>query len=374
MGGISNRIDISKLERKCADFFIRRHAIALGCGTWVIALILEVLKNRVRNRVVALPSFICHTPLAAVIYAGWQPLFCDVDPATGLVPDSEWSKAAEMGAEAFIFVHLFGNPADIRATAELCRQKGVFLIEDACQALGALVDGRPCGSFGDASVLSFGHTKTIDAGSGGMLLTDDSELAFTVAELAASHEYLATQDFDAQSEEFSKLFYERKVQSLVQRNSTAQILSGLIEQCLSIVPARWEANACWIADRVDCLSALAAERRRKANIYMTLLRDTSIVPILMHKDAVPWRFCFRFPNISRNRQEFLSSALRAESVHVSNWYLPTHWMIHPHSLATGDLSGTLQISSEIFQLWLDDDTNDTRIHTNVSVLKKVLNT
>jgi dTDP-4-amino-4,6-dideoxygalactose transaminase len=117
---------------------------------------------------------------------------------------------------------------------------------------------------------------------------------------------------------------------------------------------------------------IASERRRKANLYTTLLAETDIIPIGMHKDSVPWRYCFRIVGISKVRQEALSSELRAVGVHVSNWYLPTHWMVAPTYLATGELRGTEQLASEIFQLWLDDSTDDAQIHANAMAIRKLL--
>lgn len=363
---------VADLERNCASRFGRRRAVAVGRATWAIALVLEALKTRARRRIVALPSFLCHTPLAGVVHAGWKPLFCDVDPATGHVPHTEWATAVEKGAEVVLFVHLFGNPADPAPTESLCRNSGVFMIEDACQALGAATDGRPCGSFGDASILSFGHTKMIDVGGGGLLLSDDPALAEAVARSASRHTYMPAPRYRALSGEFLELFYSRKQRLLTQPAEPLRVLSDLIEHTLPLVPARWEADAVEISRQLDRLEEMSAQRRRKAALYAELLSATGIVPVGMGRGSAPWRFCFRMPGISRSRQEALSSAVRAKGVHISNWYLPAHWMMPAPQLATGGLDGTLELSSEIFQLWLDADTDESRIRANAQAFHEAL--
>ena len=363
---------VAMLEAECAARFGRKHALALGRGTWALALLLRAIETKVRRKVLALPSFLCQTPLAGILYAGWQPLFVDVDPATGLVPDDEWDKAVGMGAGAAMLVHLFGNPAATRRAARLCREHGVFLIEDACQAVGAEQDGHPCGSAGDAALLSFGHTKTIDVGSGGMLLTDDAALVADVRALAARQTYVGAQRYDAISKEASRVFYERKDRLSAHAGDPAEVFSGAFDAWLALVPAPWTADAAAIARQLSLLPGMAAERRRKAALYASLLAGTPVVPLRLSSAAVPWRCCFRVPGLGRARQEEASTALRARGVHASNWYLPTHWMAPQPAPSTGALPGTLQLYAEIFQLWLDPATDDARIRANAGALREVL--
>lgn len=363
---------IAALETECATRFGRGHAVALGRGTWALALTLRAIEKRARHRRLALPSFLCQTPLAGLLWAGWQPLFVDVDPATGLVTDDEWLKAADLGADAMMPVHLFGNPADLTFPIRLGRDRNIFVVEDACQAVGAMIGARPCGGFGDAAILSFGHTKTIDAGSGGMLLTDDAELARAARELATRQVYASAHRYGEMANDATRLFYDRKDSLVSREGDPAAALSGTIDPWLDLVPAPWTADADEIARQLPLLPSMAAERRRKFDLYEDLLRTAGIVPLRMGSGAAPWRFCFRVPGIVRARQQALSSALRSQGVHVSNWYLPTHWMAPPPSLGTGTLAGTLQLHAEIFQLWLDPATDDARIRANAAALRGVL--
>ena len=126
--------------------------------------------------------------------------------------------------------------------------------------------------------------------------------------------------------------------------------------------------------RVEVAHAFSptAERRRKFALYADLLRDAGIAPLRMAAGAAPWRFCFRVPQLNRARQEQFAAALRAKGVHVSNWYVPTHWMAPQPCLRTGALEGTLRLHAEIFQLWLDPATDDARIRANAAAFRDVI--
>jgi dTDP-4-amino-4,6-dideoxygalactose transaminase len=370
--GSAGLSSVAALESECATRFGRGHAVALGRGTWALALVLRAIEGRVRSRILALPSFLCQTPLAAILHEGWRPLFVDVDPETGLVPDAEWAQAAALGAGVLMPVHLFGNPASLEYPAKLCQQNDLFLIEDACQAVGATVGGRPCGAYGNASILSFGHTKTIDAGSGGMLLTDDAALGGAVRALAAKQAYASAARYTEQAQRAMTLFYERKDRLASAACDPATTMAGTLDAWLGLVPTPWIADPTEIARQLPLLPTLAAERRRKFALYADLLRDTDITPLRMGAGAAPWRFCFRIPGLDRARQEKLTTALRAKGVHVSNWYVPTHWMVPQPCLRTGALDGTLRLHAEIFQFWLDPATDDARIRANAAAFRETL--
>lgn len=360
------------LEERCAAHFGCRHALALGRATWALALLLREIGHRCPRRRIALPSFLCHAPLAAVSYAGWTPVFCDVDPATGLVPDSEWAAAMDLGADAVLLVHLFGNPAPVDALSALCRARRTFLIEDACQAIGASIAGSPCGAHGDAALLSFGHSKAIDVGSGGVLLTDDDALAEAVARAASTQAYGEPTDYERLSGELSRRFYQAKERALLAGEEPSAAFSGLIDDWRALVPTPWSADATEICRQLDRLPQTATERRRKAALYLELLAGTPMQPIEMSAQANPWRFCFRVPGISRSRQEALSGTLRHQGIHVSNWYLPTQWMASRGALATGPLAHTAQLSTEIFQLWLDEATPESQIRANAAAAREAI--
>jgi perosamine synthetase len=117
----------------------------------------------------------------AITYIGATPVFADVDDTLNL---SYSAAAAVIGprTKAIVLVHLHGNPGDVPAFRRLADERGLVLIQDACQAVGATIKGQPLGAFGTA-VYSFSATNNITTGEGGMLITNDGQIARTAANL-----------------------------------------------------------------------------------------------------------------------------------------------------------------------------------------------
>src|ERR1035441_3469116 len=112
-------------------------------------------------------SISCATPANASLLAGVTPRFADIDPRTGMPTLQNIQQCWTPQTCAVVFIHLFGQTADLRSLAEWCRARNVLLIEDMAQALGArLPDGTAAGSVGDLSVYSFNPTKILECGGG----------------------------------------------------------------------------------------------------------------------------------------------------------------------------------------------------------------
>ena len=120
---------------------------------------------------VILPSISCATPANAALLAGVIPRFADVDPTSGMTTLESVQDCWTPQTCAVVFIHLFGQTANLRPLAEWCRVRRILLIEDLAQALGArLPDGRSAGSVGDLSVYSFNPTKILECGGGALLI------------------------------------------------------------------------------------------------------------------------------------------------------------------------------------------------------------
>jgi dTDP-4-amino-4,6-dideoxygalactose transaminase len=125
-----------------------------------------------RSRTIALPAFCCYDLVTAVNAAGLNTVLYDIEPET-LAPEFGSLETALAGRPAALVVaHLYGVPVDMPAVMDLAERFGVPVIEDAAQAAGAMMHGRPAGSFGHLRVLSFGRGKGVTGGRGGALLVD----------------------------------------------------------------------------------------------------------------------------------------------------------------------------------------------------------
>jgi dTDP-4-amino-4,6-dideoxygalactose transaminase len=169
--------EVAAFERELAAAFGARDAVTVANGTEAIQLALEALGVGAGAEVVTSPLSAAFTVLG-VLRAGARPVFADVDPRTlNLDPDAA-ARAVTPRTRALLPVHLYGHPADLQPLQELAERRGLQLVEDACQAHGALYRGRPVGALAGLGALSFYPTKNLGAlGDGGALLVNDSALA-----------------------------------------------------------------------------------------------------------------------------------------------------------------------------------------------------
>ena len=171
-----------RFEEAIAGIAARRHGIACSSGTAGLHLGVRALEIGEGDEVITTPfSFVASAN--CLLYERAVPRFVDIEEDTlGLDPDLV-EGAASPRTRAVLPVHVFGRPCRIEAITSVARARGWALIEDSCEGLGSSVGGRPLGSFGDVSVFAFYPNKQITTGEGGMVVTDDDELAETMRSL-----------------------------------------------------------------------------------------------------------------------------------------------------------------------------------------------
>jgi perosamine synthetase len=168
---------VRDFEQEWATFHGVSHAIAVNTGTAAIHLALMAAGVGPGDEVVVTShSFIAS--VTPVLHAGAIPIFADINPQTFNVTAGTVERVLTPKTKAIIAVHLNGHPAEPDAIAALAASRGITLIEDCAQAPGATWDGRLVGTFGSVSAFSFWEDKIITtAGEGGMVITNDDELA-----------------------------------------------------------------------------------------------------------------------------------------------------------------------------------------------------
>ena len=159
------------------------HVQFVASGTAALFLAVEALDLAPGDEVV-LPSVSFVAAANAVVAAGARPVFCDVDRATLNPRLSDVADALTERTRAVIVLHYGGCPGDVAAIAQMCRERGITLVEDAACAVGSTVDGRVVGTFGDLAIWSFDAMKIMTTGDGGMLYVRDPERADRTRRLA----------------------------------------------------------------------------------------------------------------------------------------------------------------------------------------------
>ncbi len=160
------------MARRCGT----RHAVAVNSGTAALHLIVRGLGLGAGDEVITTPfSFVASAN--ALLFEDVRPRFVDIDPATYNLDVAQAAEAVGPDTKGILAVDVFGVPADWPALSALAQARGLLLIDDACEALGASVAGRPVGAWGNAAAFGFYPNKQITTGEGGCITTDDGALA-----------------------------------------------------------------------------------------------------------------------------------------------------------------------------------------------------
>jgi dTDP-4-amino-4,6-dideoxygalactose transaminase len=149
------------------------HVVAVASCTTGLMLVLQAVGATGR---VVMPSFTFSASAHAVVWAGGEPSFAEIDRRT-LTLDPADARALADGASAMTATHVYGTPCDVDALASVAESAAIPLIYDAAHALGSRRSGRPVGGFGTAEVFSMSPTKVAVAGEGGLVATHNTELA-----------------------------------------------------------------------------------------------------------------------------------------------------------------------------------------------------
>lgn len=167
---------IGEFEQQFASYCGSRYGVATCNGTTALHLALVCLGIGPGDEVI-LPSLTFVATANAIMYTGASPVFIDADPETWCIDPAAVEQAFSSRTRAIIVVHLYGHPADMDPILSLAMSRSIPVIEDAAEAHGALYKGRRVGSLGTMGVFSFYGNKLITTGEGGMVLTDNQELA-----------------------------------------------------------------------------------------------------------------------------------------------------------------------------------------------------
>lgn len=177
-GGFTLGHEVERFERAFAAHMGAHEAVGVGSGTDALHFALRALGIGPGDHVVTVVNTFAATA-EAILMCGAVPVFVDIDRASCLMDLDLLEQAITPETKAIIPVHLYGQPLDMSRIMRIAREHGLRVIEDACQAHGALLgDGRRAGTAGDAGCFSFYPSKNLGAlGDGGMVVTDDSRIA-----------------------------------------------------------------------------------------------------------------------------------------------------------------------------------------------------
>ena len=323
-------------------------AIPCANGRTAIELALRGLGVGAGSEVV-FPSFCCRSIVPPVRAVGAIPVLADVGVELNVTPDSI-EAALTPRTRAVIVPHLFGNPADIEGIRARCHPRGIAVIDDAAQAMGATLNGRPVGTFGDAGVVSFGNGKVCFGTGGGLLLSSRPEVVASARALTLRRPSMAA----VGSHALAVLLWRRWRRSLLPLQMALRKLQGAKHQT-SPYHAQDMANldaevALTLLDRLD---DDLLERRARVTAYGVALGDQPRLSLVAHRAGSA---CLNqvmavdgdAPGSGAAPQ--VIAALRSAGYEVERSYIPLHLRAEPELARPGALPLTDRLWSSLVEL------------------------
>lgn len=168
--------EVRALEREWAEYFGKKHAVAVNSASSGLICALGAAGVGPGDEVIVTPWSMSISATAPLFY-GAAPVFADIEGDYFCIDPEDFERKITASTKAIIVVDIFGQPYDARRINEIAAKHGIVVIEDAAQAPGASLFGKPAGTLGDMGVFSLNYHKHIQCGEGGLVVTDDDGLA-----------------------------------------------------------------------------------------------------------------------------------------------------------------------------------------------------
>ncbi len=337
---------LPEFEAALAKYIGRKHAIAINSGTSGLFLCISALKIASGDEVITTPfTFIASSN--SIMMVGAKPVFVDIDPVSLNIDPSQIESKITEKAKAILPVEVFGNPAGFDKVSEIAQKHGLPVIEDSCEALGSALNGKKVGTFGKMSVFAFYPNKQITTGEGGMILTDNDDLADMCVSLRNQ----------GRGKAGTWLSHERLGYNF--RLSDINCALGIVQ-----------------LSRID---EIKAKRRQVATWYQEMLADDErlIVPAEQEGCEISWfvfviRLSDKFTLEQRNG---ILQVMRDEGIQVSNYFPPVHlqpFMVEQFGYSEGDFPVTESVCKSTIALPFYNDLSRDEVAIVCKTLKQSL--
>ena len=178
--------NVKEFEKEISEYLGVKHSISVGNGTDALIIALKALGIEEGDEVITTP-FTFFATAESISFVGATPVFVDVDINTYNIDPAKIEERITEKTKAIMPVHIFGQPCDMDSINEIAKKHNLKVIEDACQAIGSEYKGQKIGTLSDIACFSFFPTKNLGcAGDGGMIVTNDDELA-TICRALKTH-------------------------------------------------------------------------------------------------------------------------------------------------------------------------------------------
>jgi len=345
---------VAEFEQAFADFVDTKEAVAISSGTAALHAAVYALGIGPGDEVIV-PAMTFAATANCVVFQGATPVFADVDPDSLLISPAEVEAKITSHTKAVIAVDYTGHPADYDTIRSITNKYGIALVADACHALGASYKGRSVGSLADLSVFSFHPVKHITTGEGGMITTNDPELA---ERMRCFRNHGITTDYH-QREKQGSWFYEMVDLGYNYRLTDLQCALGL--------------------SQLTKLPRFLEKRRKIANRYNDAFSHiSSISPLAVSADVLHAYHLYvvqlNLESLGTDRMT-LFRRLRQNGIGVNVHYIPVH--LHPFYRKKFGTKKGLCLAAEaayeqILSLPMHAEMTDRDVDTVCSTFQKII--
>jgi dTDP-4-amino-4,6-dideoxygalactose transaminase len=342
----------------------KKYSYLVGNGTSAIYLALKVSKIPIGAKI-ALPNIACPDPAYAIIWAGYIPIFVDVNIDDYNMDTSklEYVLKRDKDIKGIIAIHLFGNACDIVQIQELAQLHNCFLIEDSAQSFGNSIAEGKLGSFGDVSIFSFGKGKILEVGHGGSIqsnskkIIDDVKLEYD--KLACYNEKKITKI----SKWHRSIYY--KLYSLGLKYRMLNVLN-LVYVYFFKSYYLYQFDAKKLHEIFEALTDFENNKKKriaKVSRYKKLLGDKVILPVLHNRENILSRL-----TIVVVEAEMLAKEIRDKGI-PSNTMYPMLVDRFELFFNRSDYENSYYLKGKLLNLWTSD-VGDSDLKTTARIIKE----
>lgn len=365
-------IPVQTVEDVICEQVGRKHCVLVGHGSTAVYLALKLIELRSGPGEVILPTISCTSLAQVTHYAGFKPVFADVNPEDFTLDIRSFESRINERTRAVMPIHIFGHSAAMDEITRISGERGLFVLEDAAQSLGGTYQGQAHGSFGDFSIFSFGGTKIISAGGGGALLFDDDEY---LAPITCELERLPPLRLSPRQSLMAlshRNFYHALV-DLLRVNPEVEV-SHLFNEALphyrELYFHRFPEDECVlnnIARGFAHLRENVALRFERASRYYDLLSSEHLSHSENWKQSgVVWRYTLLVADPKKLLN--VTQQLRRHGIHASNHY----WSVADLFYGQKKFPNTRNVCPRVLNLWVDDNATQSYITKSCDVILQSL--
>ncbi len=337
---------LPEFETALAKYIGRKHAIAVNSGTSGLFLCISAMKIGPGDEVITTPfTFIASSN--SIMMVGATPVFVDIDPGSLNIDPAQIESKITEKTKAILPVEVFGNPAGFDKVCEIAQKHNLTVIEDCCEALGSTLNDRMVGTFGEMSVFAFYPNKQITTGEGGMILTDDDDLADICVSLRNQ----------GRGKTGTWLSHERLGYNF--RLSDINCALGIVQ-----------------LSRID---EIKAKRRQVATWYQEMLSDDKrlIVPAEQNGCEISWFvFVIRLSDqFTLEQRNGVLQEMRNEGIEVGNYFPPVHlqpFMVEKFGYCEDDFPATESVCKSTIALPFYNDLSKDEVAVVCKTLRGAL--